>query len=259
MNDTAASTAKPKKSAARAEYSSPAVDKAVDIIEFLASMEESVSITAIADGLNRSVGEIYRIVLALERRSIVSRDQSTDRFRLSLRLYDLANRFPPIERLVQVARPEMDALSKRSNQSCHLAVAEETLVTVVTMRESPLPMRYSVRMGSSFDMFETSSGVVIAAFSPQEQRDRWLKAEKPATRALLQERFERARENGYEIRPSATVSGLDNISVPVHSQQGKVLAALTVPYLAQNKAMLDPKAVLDLQLKASARMMKLLG
>ena len=49
MNDTAASTAKPKKSAARAEYSSPAVDKAVDIIEFLASMEESVSITAIAE------------------------------------------------------------------------------------------------------------------------------------------------------------------------------------------------------------------
>lgn len=259
MNDTADSTAQSKKSGARAGYSSPAVDKAVDIIEFLASIEESVSITAIADGLNRTVGEIYRVVLALERRSIVSRDQSTDRFRLSLRLFDLANRFPPVERLVQAARPEMDALSKRTNQSCHLAVAEGTLITIVTMRESPLPMRYSVRMGSSFDMFETSSGVIIAAFSPQEQRNKWLAAEKPAARALLEQRFESVRENGYEIRPSATVSGLDNISVPIHSQQGKILAALTVPYLAQSNAKLDPQAVLDLLLKTSARMMKLLG
>ncbi|WP_226781169.1 IclR family transcriptional regulator [Oceaniglobus trochenteri] len=259
MNQARSTEAKPRKAGARAEYSSPAVDKAVDIIEFLASQGESVSITAIADGLERSVGEIYRIVLALEQRRVVSRDESNDRFRLSLRLFELANRFPPVERLVQVARVEMDALARRARQSCHLAVAEVREITVVATRESPLPMRYSVRMGSSFDMFETSSGVVIAAFSSEVERQQRLKFVKPAARAALEERFERVRAQGYEMRESLTVSGLSNISVPVHSQQGKILAALTVPYLEQTKATLEPEGVLALQIAASARMTKGLG
>lgn len=250
---------KSKKTSARAEYSSPAVDKAVDIIEYLASQSESVSITAIGEGLNRTVGEIYRVVLALERRRIVSRDESTDRFGLSLRLFELANRFPPIERLVQVARPEMEKLARRALQSCHLGVVEELELTIVAVRECPLPMRYSIRMGASFDMFETSSGVVIAAHWTDEVRQRRLNKLKPARRAALEERFEAVRNNGYEMRLSETVSGLSNITVPVRSQQGQVLAALTVPYLAQNKAPLGLEEVLALQLEASARMTRQLG
>lgn len=259
MSERPTKTARTRKANGREGYTSPAVDKAVDVIEFLASQGHGVSITAIAEGLDRTVGEIYRIVLALERNRIVTRDETTDRLRLSLRLFELANRFPPVERLIQVARTHMDTLTRRSMQSCHLAVAEEREITVVATRESPLPMRYSVRMGSSFDMFETSSGAVIAAFATAEQRARWLKWVKPALRSALEPRFEAIRENGYEMRESETVSGLSNISVPIFSQQGRIVAALTVPYLAQKKATVGPEGVLALQLEAATRMKKELG
>lgn len=252
-------TPKEKKSNSRAEYTSPAVDKAIDVIEFLASQGDSASITAIADGINRSVGEIYRVVLALEQRGIVRRDETTDRLRLSLRLFELAYRFPPVERLVQVAKTEMDTLTRKSKQSCHLAVAEEHDIKIVATKESPLPMHYSVRVGSSFEMFETSSGVVITAFMSQAQRDDRLMGIGSARREELLARFENVRQCGYEMHESETVSGLSNVSVPVKSQDGKILAALTVPYLKQREAILEPEAVLELQFKASRRMSKRLG
>lgn len=248
-----------KRASNRAEYSSPAVDKAVDVIEFLAGQGESVSITSIAEGIDRTVGEIYRVVLALERRRLISRDSSSDRLRLSLRLFELAHEFPPVERLIQVARAEMDTLVRNAFQSCHLAVAEHREVVVVAARESPLPMRYSVRVGSRFDMFETSSGVVIAAFGTDQQREDRLHLIKPERRAALEARFQSVRDRGYEIRESETVDGLNNISVPVHSRVGGILGALTVPYLRQKKAPLEPEEVLKLQIKATERMRDGLG
>lgn len=250
---------KEKKATNRAEYSSTAVEKAFDIIEFLATQSNSSSITAIATGTNRTVGEIYRVVLALEHRQIICRDESSDKLRLSLRLFELAHLFPPVERLIQVAKSEMRTLALKSMQSCHLAVAEQREITIVAARESQLPMHYSVRPGSRFDIFETSSGVVIATYMTVLQQEDCLRGLKPAKREELRARFGHVRENGYEMRESETVSGLSNISVPVRSQDGRILAALTVPFLKQKKATLEPEMVLDLQINASLRMSKRLG
>ena len=253
------SATKQRRKSNRADYSSPAVDKAVDVIEFLASQRESVTTTEIAEGIGRSVGEIYRIVLALERRRLVRREESTERLRLSLRLFELAHRFPPVERLVQVARPEMDKLVRRSKQSCHLVVAEQREIVVVASQESPLPMRYAIRIGSRFDMFETSSGVVITAYSTEAQRASRLKGIKSERRNSLLARMDQVRLRGYEIRESDTVHGLFNISVPVHTFDGNILAALTVPYLDQIKATMEPEQIVRLQLEASKRMGRAVG
>lgn len=243
----------------KSNYSSPAVDKAVDVIEYLASRREAVSITAISEGIGRSVGEIYRVVRALERRRLVYKNPNTDRFQLSLRLFELAHKFPPIERLVRVAQVELDALSEKTLQSCHLAVMEGSRVIIAAAKESPLPMHYSVRVGSGFELFETSSGTVIAAFSSEPKQEFLLAGVKKQERAQLEQRFEQILANGYEFRDSDTVDGLSNITVPVRSQEGKILAALTVPYLKQPKANIGPKGVLELQLAACQRISKGLG
>lgn len=243
----------------KSNYSSPAVDKAVDVIEFLASRREAVSITAISEGIGRSVGEIYRVVRALERRRLVYKNPNTDRFQLSLRLFELAHKFPPVERLIRVAQPELDALSEKTLQSCHLGVVEGRKIIVAASKESPLPMHYSVRVGSGFQLFETSSGTVLAAFSSAPRQEFLLTGTKTAERKGLEKRFEQIVEQGYELRESDTVDGLTNITVPVSSQEGKILAALTVPYLKQPTAPLGPEAVLELQIAAGQRISRGLG
>jgi DNA-binding IclR family transcriptional regulator len=249
----------PKAKNEQTVYPSPAVDKAVDVIEYLASLREGVSITKIAAGVNMSVGQIYRTVRALERRRLVYKNPTTDRFQLSLRLFELAHKFPPVERLIGVAQVELDVLSKSTLQSCHLAVTEGTNIVIIAAKESPLPMYYGIRVGSVFDMFETSSGTVISAFTSASQRELLLKSVQTAARPGLEERFEQIVKCGYEIHESDTVDGLKNISVPVRSKEGKIIAALTTPFVRQAATAIDPEAVLKLQLAASKRISRGLG
>src|SRR5206468_4456327 len=95
--------------AARPAYKAPAADKALDILEFMADRPDGVTQTEISTGVGRSIHEIYRIIQLLEKRGYLVRTAS-DRYRLSLKLFELAHMHPPVNRLVDAALPVMRAL-----------------------------------------------------------------------------------------------------------------------------------------------------
>ena len=57
-------------------YSAPALEKGLDIIELLASMQRPMATREIADQLNRSKSEIFRMVFVLVARGYLRRDES---------------------------------------------------------------------------------------------------------------------------------------------------------------------------------------
>lgn len=52
------------------QYRAPALDKGLDILELLASSAAPMSINAISEGVSRSRGEIFRMLLVLEERGL---------------------------------------------------------------------------------------------------------------------------------------------------------------------------------------------
>jgi DNA-binding IclR family transcriptional regulator len=234
---------------ARRDYKVPAAEKALDILEFMASARHDVTQTEISAAVGRSIHEVYRIIQLLEGRGYLIRTKS-DRYRLSLKLFELAHMHPPVNRLVDVALPVMRELAARADQSCHLVVLRGSTVLIVLQVDSPLPMRYSVALGSHFPILETSSGAVLLAFLPPDERDVLVEkllaageAEMPG--AAVEKRIADIVAKGYEMRPSLAVEGCTNISVPIRDHMGATIAALTVPYLPQKQARLDRKAVLE--------------
>jgi hypothetical protein len=85
----------------RSEYRAPAAEKVLDILEFMATQPRSLTQTAISGGLGRSIHEIYRILYLLEKRGYLVRTKS-DRFRLSLKLFELAHMYPPEQSLPRI-------------------------------------------------------------------------------------------------------------------------------------------------------------
>ncbi|RWP36312.1 IclR family transcriptional regulator [Mesorhizobium sp.] len=236
-------------------YRVPAVEKALDVLEFMASSAEPLTQTEIAAGLGRSIHEIYRILLLLEKRGYIFRTQS-DRFRLSLKLFELAHMHPPVNRLVECALPVMRELSANTDQSCHLVVREGESALVVLQIDSPLPMRYSVALGSHFPILETSSGAVLLAHSNRAERDRIVErivaaGEGQGTRAEIEARLNEVAGLGYEMRASLAVEACTNVSMPVRDHTGAVIAALTVPFLPQKAARFDRETVFE-RAKAAA-------
>ena len=120
---------KPKNSIEK--YKAPALEKGLDILEFLADFPEGLSKVDIAKGLGRSLNEIFRMVSVLEKRGYILCDPETERFSLSLKLFSIANRYQPARMMVKKAHPIMMQLTQATDQSCHLGIFHNGKILII--------------------------------------------------------------------------------------------------------------------------------
>lgn len=218
-------------------YSVPALEKGLEILELLAQEPTGLSGTQIANRLGRSTGEIYRIIQYLEWRGYLERDRESDLYSLTMRMFRLSHEHPPLRSLVASAVPLMEALAAEIGQSCHLAVMDRTAIVIVAQIDSPLPIRYSVRLGAQFPIWETSSGFLIAAHLPASTRDLLMaQLAHIVDEAEIEDfkgKIDEIAKAGHEVRTSLMIPGITNLCRPVFGHNGQILAALTVPFMAQ--------------------------
>jgi DNA-binding IclR family transcriptional regulator len=217
-----------------ASYATPALEKGLDILELLAHERDGLTKSEVARGLGRTVSEIFRMLLCLERRGYISQ-ASGDRYVLSLRLFQLVQEHPPTERLLSEALPRMHLLVERLQQSCHLGVLEAGKVVILAQTNAPGSVGFYVKPGASVDLMEAATGQVILAHLPRESRLRELEEWRNATGGKISSdlgrHLERIRRRGYEKRASYQVRGVTNISYPIQDAEGRAVAAITVPFI----------------------------
>ncbi len=213
-------------------YAAPALDKGLDILELLARSDVPLSQKEIAQKLDRTIGELYRMVTCLvDRGYLINLD---DRFIVSTKLFELAHINPPTHRLLTEALPIMQKLSSGLDQSCHLTVYNQGRQIVVAKVDSPSGMGFSVRVGAELDCLVSASGRVLLAF--QDQETQHFRIEESVRRRpdhadpQITATLNTIRARGFESIPSVQVRGLYAVSAPILDTRGHALAALTVPY-----------------------------
>lgn len=216
------------------KYSAPALSKGLDILEFLSEETRGQKKTDIARALDRSIGEIFRMLAVLEQRGYVAFDADSERYSLTTRLFELAHRHPPIRRLSAVAGERMVELANAVNQSVHLAVLSGSHILVIAGSESPGDNIISVRLGARIPLVQTASGAVLTANLPATERRALIARLRDAPakhRALYRENCRLVQERGHCQSPSMVIAGVINLSAPVHDHLGDVVAALTIPFV----------------------------
>ena len=88
-------------------YSAPALEKGLDLLELLSYEVDGLNIAEITRRLDKSVGELFRMLAVLEQRGFIEMPMGSDKYRLTLKMFSLSNRFPPIKRLTSLANPLM--------------------------------------------------------------------------------------------------------------------------------------------------------
>lgn len=256
-NETGSAGAGGRKSAAA--YSVPALTKAMEVLDLLAGEANGLSVTDIVARLGRSMGELYRLIVALERLGLIARDAREERYFLTLKLFEMSHRHPPTERMVHAALPILDRLAEQTGQSAHLGAIDGSRLIVLAKADSRQAMHYSVRLGAAFELLETSSGVVIVAHSEKSVRERHLEQLPPEQRDDMRRRFDDAARLGFERRRSAVVSGVVNISCPILNHVGAAQAALTVPYLEHLHVEVSIEETLELTIAGARELSQSLG
>jgi len=219
----------------RQDYSAPALEKGVDILELLADAHTGLTISEISHRLKRRMSELFRIIVVLERRNWLRKDPETSRYTLTYHVLRVAHRGTPAQTLTAVAAPVMHELSTRISHSCHLVVRSGTQGLVILREENRMRhANLSVRLGAVIPLVPSCSGyVLLANLEPGERRKALDTLSRPRglSRTKLELLLDRVRKRGYEIHPSPMTAGVTDISYPVFGFDGHVIAALTVPYL----------------------------
>lgn len=228
------SKASPSRSRSAA-YSAPALEKAIEIIELLASAPAGLPIAEIAVRMHRSMSEVFRIIVVMEKHGWLQKDPETSRYSVTYRMLELALRATPARSLTTVAAPIMGRVSEATNMSCHLVVRLGGRGLIVQREEhTGLPSGFALRPGAHVDLVRACSGHVLLAFADPHS---WPSIERALPRPLaipkpkLQKRLALVRKRGYELMPSIRTAGITDISFPVFTFDGNVSAALTVPWL----------------------------
>jgi len=207
----------------------------MDIIELLADAESGLSVSEISQRLKRRMSELFRIVVVMERRGWLQKDPETWRYSVTYHVLKLAHRGTPTQTLTAAAGPVMQDLSTRINQSCHLVVRSGTQGLVILRQENQKRhANLSVRLGAVIELVASCSGhVLLAHLDPEEREDLLRSARRPRgmSRSKVETLLEKVRKRGYELHPSPVTAGVTDISYPIRGFDGKVVAALTIPYL----------------------------
>jgi DNA-binding IclR family transcriptional regulator len=216
-------------------YRAPALEKGLDVIELLAAEKRPLNLSAISQRLGRSSGELFRMLQVLEFKGFITVSENGTGYVLTNKLFALAMAQAPVRSLVETALPIMRKLTYDIGQSCHIAVASEDQIVVITRIERPGDLGFSVRIGYRREIARATSGLVLFAYQDEETRRNWLKrcrlkgdaAESFVARADV------VRDRGHHEAASDFVRGIVDLSAPILRGETAV-AALTVPFVHSN-------------------------
>ncbi len=221
----------------RPNYHAPALEKGLDILEFLSAASVPQSQTEIARALGRSSSEIFRMLSRLEGRGYLIRDEHSGRYALSLRLFEMAHTHSSIDQLLRVSREPMREIAESTHESVHLSVQRGDDMLILAQEESPEPIRLSINVGTRQPMLKTASGRLLLAQWDEAKRRAFLANNAvyqqltKRERQTLQDDLQRARADGFIIAESQFTVGVRDISVIVGNPQHELVAILATPIL----------------------------
>ena len=230
-----------KETTPQQKYKAPALEKGLEILEALADHTSGLSLTDLAKQLDRSKSELFRPLATLEARGYINRDESTAVYSLSLRLYELAHKHPPVLNLLEAAQRPMEMLANELNESCHLSVLRKGRLVVLKEVLSSARVRLSVPVGGRFSPFATVSGRLLVANMPASDREQFLATSREFS-GLSADEQEAIRQDllaiqqvGLSTADSETYPGVFDTAVLIGNPEINITAALAIASLKAGK------------------------
>jgi IclR family acetate operon transcriptional repressor len=211
------------------------VDRALDLLEALASSEGEVSITSLANRTSLHVSTVHRLLTTLLRRGYVRQNPETSRYFTGAKLATLAEGQSRFSELRHRARPILRGLTEQTRETSNLVVLDDVVGVYIETVPSPHVVRMFTTLGNRVPLHATGAGKALLAWLAPDRRDTLIDrielrahtartmVERPALRRALDE----IRERGYAIDDEEYDEGVRCVAVGV-GPIGTPLGAISV-------------------------------
>lgn len=189
----------------RTNYSIRAVQRVCEILDLLQQAPRGAALLDVARATRLPKSSAFRYLATLERRRYVERDPVTGSYRAGSAFLPLRAHEP--ELLARRARPHMERLRDRLEETINLGMLEGNRVIYLEIVESHRAMRLAARRGDRDPIHATALGKAIAAYLPDRRVRAILEAEgmpRLTPRTLTDQNgylveLAAARERGYAL------------------------------------------------------------
>jgi DNA-binding IclR family transcriptional regulator len=215
---------------------SPALDRALALLEFISARPEGVTQMDIRKGLRFSGNLVFRLTKALVAHGYVERGEPGPRFTLSRKLLHLAQPRRDERSLVQLAWEPMRWLRDITGESAHIGVRSGFECIVLDRVIGPHPFKCYVEAGAHGPLHAGAPGKVMLAWLPPKELEATLR-EMPLSRltthtitsqTALTKHLAKVRENGYAMDLGEGLEGHHCLGAPVFDADGRAFASLWV-------------------------------
>ena len=193
---------------------------------------------------------------------LVERIPASGRYRLGIRLVQLANAVLSRLDVREIARPHLVGLVEATGETATLSVPGDDAAITVDFVSGSHQVQPVSRLGRPSIAHATSAGKVMLAFVSRETTNAPLRAYTPHTitdPALLARELERVRKRGYATATGEREPGLSAIAAPVRSAGGELEAIVALQGPSSRFDDASVKAALPLLLERTAAISRELG
>lgn len=213
----------------------PAVDRAIDVIEFISSRDREVSLSEILDNLDIPRQSLIRILNTLCKRDYLNKSGQRGLYRIGLKFLYAGHRLQDKFGLRTVAWNYMKALSEKTRKTIELSTLDrDQLILLEQIRGSESLSLYS-RVGSIFPYFHAVSvGKVYLSLMHKAKRQNVLR--KIGLPAVTQytitdmERLEqdilKTKELGYGFEDQELREGIRRVAAPIFGTDGNHIGCI---------------------------------
>ena len=221
---------------ANLKYLSQSIQRAIDILLAFTDEEPEWGITELSDALNIPKSAVHRVLVNLETRGLLERDDLAEKYRLGLVAFEVGTRAGRRMDLQQVTRPLLEELASQTGETACLAILSAGEVLMLDTIESSRALRVSSVSGQHRPVHCSSVGKALIAWLPeyvvaQLAEERGLTGCTPNTITDLERLYQElaaVREQGYALDLEEFEEDLCCAGAPIRDSVGAVVAAISV-------------------------------
>jgi IclR family KDG regulon transcriptional repressor len=246
-------------------YQVHSLERGLDLIEILAEHSREMTLSELSKIAGFTPSTSHRILNALKSRGYVQQSQENLTYRLTHKIFELANQVGFDNHLRDVVLPIIRRLAQVSRDTAFLTVRDgDEAFCLERIDGNPSIRIADLQKGGRMPLHMGGGPRVLLAFAEPNELDhiiqrRGLEARTAKTITnpiLLKDDLARVREQGYALSMQDVYDGVAALGAPVREAGGKVVAAVSIAGLSNGYSGESLQARIDL-VKRSAQEMSL--
>jgi len=214
------------------------LDRALNILEVMAKEEAPISVSELASKVGLKVSTVHRLLSTLASRGYIEQDAETSKYRLGLKLLEVGNAALYYYDVRSVARPYLEELVDKCNETTNLAVLDGTEVVYIDQVESKsmIIVKMFAQVGNRGPVHCTASGKCMLAYLPEDKREDVLSKitlkkytnETIVDLSYLRKELSRISEEGLAFDWGEMEEHVRCVAAPVFDRLGRVVASISI-------------------------------